>query len=105
MLHVVDLPALNPGAGSQARPRRSALAWILRPSRPRPAAVVSDEQILVLVAAAAGLRRRQRDRWAGDGCAAAEEGRLRLDWAVRAGRLVQAARAARARTSTAGSAQ
>ena len=105
MLHVVDLPALNPGAGAQAGLRRSGLAWPFRPSRPRPAAVVSDEQILALVAAAAGLRRRQRDRWAGDGCAAAEERRLRLDWAVRAGRLVLAALAARALTSTAGSAQ
>ena len=102
MLLVVDLPAQSPGAGAQAGLRRSGLAWPFRPSRPRPAAVVSDEQILALVAAAAGLRRRQRDRWAGDGRAAAEERRLRLDWAVRAGRL-PAARAARALTSTVGS--
>ena len=67
MLHVVDLPALHPGAGAQARPNRSGLAWPFRPSRPRPAAVGSDEQIL-----------------------------------ARAGRLVLAARAARALTSTAG---
>ena len=105
MLHVVDLPALNPGAGAQAGLGRPGLAWDFRPSRPRPAAVVSDEQTLALVAAAAGLRRRQRDRWAGDGCAAAEERRLRLDWAVPAGRFVLAARAARALTSTAGSAR
>ena len=102
MLHVVDLPALNPGAGAQAGLGRSGLAWDFRPSRPRPAAVVSDEQTLALVAAAAGLRRRQRDRWAGDGCAAAEERDLRLGWA---GRLVPAARAARVLTSTVGSAQ
>ena len=67
MLHGVDLPALNPGAGAQARPRRSGQDWPFRPSRPRPAAVVSDEQIL-----------------------------------ARAGRLVLAARAL---TSTAGSAR
>ena len=105
MLHIVDLPALNPGAGAEARTRRCGLAWPFRRSRRRPAAVVSDEQILALVAAAAGLRRRQRDRCAGDVCAAAEERRLRLDWAVRAGRLELAARAARALPSTAGSAQ
>ena len=102
MLHTVDLPALNPGSWTQTRPRRSGLAWPFGLPRPRPAAVVSDAQILALVAAAAGLRRRQRDRCAGDGCAAAEERRRRLDWAVRAGQLVPAARAL---PSTAGSAQ
>ena len=105
MLHTVDLPALNPGSWAQARPRRSGLAWTFGLSRLQPAAVVSNEQILDLVAAAAGLRRRQRDRCAEQGCAAAEERVLRLDWAVRAGRLVLAARTARGLPSAAGSAQ
>ena len=54
---------------------------------------MTDEQILALVTAAAGLRRRQRDHGAEHGDAAAEERLLCLDWAVRAGRLVMADRA------------
>ena len=105
MEQTLHLPALNPGGGAQALPRPARLAWTFRPWRPRPAAVVSDEQIRALVAAAAGLRQRQRDRCAGDDCAAAKERLLRLDWAVRAGRLVLADRAVRALPSTARSAQ
>jgi hypothetical protein len=72
---------------------------------PRPAAVVCDEQILSLVAAADGLSRRQRQRSADGSPSAADERLLRLDWAVRAGRLVLADRAARGLMSTEGTAQ
>jgi len=68
--------------------------------------VVSDEQILALVEATDGLRRRQRQGYAdGSPSAAADERLLRLDWAVRAGRLVLADRAAQSLTSTEGTAQ
>jgi len=58
------------------------------------------------VAAADGLRRRQRQRYAGSSpSAAADERLLGLDWAVRAGRFVLADRAAQALPSTSGAAQ
>ncbi len=93
-------------AGSaRARPRRLGFAWGSRRALPRPAAVVSDEQILALVAAADGLSRRQRQRYADGSPSAAGDRLLRLDWAVRAGRLVLADRAARGLMSTEGTAQ
>jgi len=55
----------SPAGSARARPRRPGFAWGSRRALPRPAAVVSDEQILALVAAADGLRRRQRQRYAG----------------------------------------
>ncbi len=92
-------------AGSaRARPRPLGFAWGSRRARPRPAAVVSDEQILALVAAADGLGRRQRQRYADGSPSAADERLRRLDWAVRAGRLVLADRADTL-TSTSGCAQ
>ena len=95
--------AESPAGSARARPRRLGFAWGSRRALPRPAAVVSDEQILALVAAADGLRRQ---RYAGGSPAsAADERLLRLDWAVRAGRLVLADRAAQALTSTSGAAQ
>jgi len=98
--------AESPAGSPRARPRRLGFAWGSRRALPRPAAVVSDEQILALVAAADGLRRRQRQRYAGGSPAsAADERLLRLAWAVRAGRLVLADRAAQALTSTSGAAQ
>ena len=98
--------AESPAGSARARPRRLGFAWGSRRALPRPAAVVSDEQILALVAAADGLRRRQRQRYAGGSPAsAADERLLRLDWVVRAGRLVLADRAAQALTSTSVAAQ
>ena len=98
--------AEGPAGSARARPRRLGFAWGSCRALLRPAAVVSDEQILALVAAADGLRRRQRQRYAGGSpAAAADERLLRLDWAVRAGRLVLADRAAQALTSTSGAAQ
>ncbi len=66
---------------------------------------VSDEQILALVTAAEALRRRQRQRRGDVSTTTADERLLRLDWAVRAGRLVLADRAAQALMSTSGTAQ
>jgi len=86
----------SPAGSARARPRRPGFAWGSRRALPRPAAVVSDEQILALVAAADGLRRRQRQRYAGGSPAsAADERLLRLDWVVRA----RSARAGRPRRS------
>lgn len=96
----------SPAGSGRARPRRLGFAWGSERALPRPAAVVSDEQILALVAAADGLGRRQRQRYAGGSpAAAADERLLRLDWAVRAGRLVLADRAAQALRSMPGAAQ
>jgi hypothetical protein len=67
--------------------------------------VVSDEQILALVTGADGLSRRQRQRYADGSPSAADERILRLDWAVRAGRLVLADRAAQGLSYTSASAQ
>jgi len=67
--------------------------------------VVSDEQILVLVAAADALRRRQRQRDADNSPSVAAERLLCLDWAVRTGGLVLADRAAQALTSMSGAAK
>ena len=72
---------------------------------PRPADVVSDEQIRALVEAADRLGRRQRERCADAGSPAADKRLRNLDWAVHAGRLALADRAARSQTSTARSAQ
>jgi hypothetical protein len=92
--------AESPDGSARARPRRLGFARGSGRALPRPVAVVSEEQILALVAAADGLRRRQRQRYA-DGSTAAADGRLlRLDWAGRAGRLVLADRAAQGLTST-----
>lgn len=96
------LQELNGPAGSRAGPTRPPrFGWGARRSTARRAAVVSDEQILALVTGADGLSRRQRDR---EVSTAAGERLLRLDWAVRAGRLALADRAARGLTSTSGSA-
>ncbi len=93
--------AEGPAGPARARPRRLGFAWVLGRALPRPVAEVSDEQILALVAAADGLGRRQRLRYAdGSPSAAVEERLLRLDWAVRAGRLALADRAAQGRTAT-----
>jgi len=96
--------AESPAGSARARPQRLGFVCGSRRALPRPAAVGCDEQILVLVVAADGLSRRQRQRSADGGPSAA--GRLlRLDWAVRAGRLVLADRAAQGLTSTEGTAQ
>lgn len=97
--------AESPAGPARARPRRMGFAWGSRRALPRPAAVVSDEQILALGAATDGLRRRQRQRYADGSPSAADERLLRLDWAVRAGGLVLADRAAQGLTSTEGTAQ
>ncbi len=57
----VGLPRARPDRGEPAL-RRRGYAWGSRGALPRPAPVVSDEQILALVAAADGLNRRQRQR-------------------------------------------
>jgi len=96
----------EPGRIGASPPATPGFRLGLTPCAAPPAAVVSDEQILALVAAADGLRRRQRQRYAGGSPApAADERLLRLDWAVQAGRLVLADRAAQALTSTSGAAQ
>ncbi len=97
---------VSPAGSAVARLRRLGLAGVSGRALPRPVAVVSDEQILALAVAADGLRRRQRRRYPGRSpSAAAEERLLRRDWAVRAGRLVLAGRAAQSLTSTEGTAQ
>jgi hypothetical protein len=53
---------------------------------------VSDEQIRALVDAADRLGRRRRERAADAAAATTDDRLLRLDWAVRAGRLVLDAR-------------
>lgn len=83
------------GSSAQARPRRFGFAWGSRPSTSRPAAVVSDEQILALVVAAERLSQRRRNRYLDIGTEAADERLVCLDWTARSGRLVLAERAAR----------
>lgn len=98
-------PDVSSAFSARARPRLVGFAKGQRRSLPRVTAAVSDERILAFVAAAQGLSQRQRNRYADVGSAAADERLLRLEWAVQAGRLVLADRAARALTSTAVSAQ
>ncbi len=93
MTQTVKIHAVSPGGAARARSRRFGISWGSGRSLPRPAAVVSDEQILALVAAAQCLGERQRKRCADVSTAAADERLLRLDWAVRTGRLVLAERA------------
>jgi len=73
--------------------RTFGVAWGTRRSLAQPVVVASDEQIIALVAAARALSQRQRRRRAAVTSAEAHERLLRLDWAVRAGRLVLAERA------------
>lgn len=95
MVSTVNAHAVSPAGSTRARTGRFGFSWGSGRSLPRPAAVVSDEQILALVAAAQGLgdRQRQRQRCVTVSTAAADERLLRLDWAVRTGRLVLAERA------------
>lgn len=55
--------------------------------------MVSDGQILALVAAAEGLSQRHRQRYPAASTGEADERLRHLDWAVRTGRLVLARRA------------
>ncbi len=73
-------PRARPDRREPAR-RDAWVSWGLCRALPRPAAVVSDEQILALVAAADGLRRWQRQRYAGGSPAAAAD--IRLDSCAR----------------------
>ena len=98
MVQLVRVHAGNPAGSARARPRRFALAWGARPSTPRPAHVLSDEQILALVAAAERLSQRQRNRYPDISTEEADEVLLCVDLAVRSGRLVLAERAARGLT-------
>lgn len=98
MMQRLHVHAESSTRSARTRPRRFGLAWGARPSTPRPAAAVSDEQILALVAAAQGLSQRQRNRYPGISTEEADERLRRLDWAVRAGRLLLAERGARAMT-------
>ena len=93
---------MSPAGSALTRLRRSGLARSPRSSTSLPGEAVTDEQILAFVTAAHCLSRRQRDRCAVR-TALADERLLRLDWAVRVGRLVLADRAASALPSTAGS--
>jgi len=98
--------AESPTGSARARPRRLGFARASRRALPGPAVVVSDEQLLAFVAAAEGLSRRQQKRYAdGSPSPAADERLLRLDWAVRAGRLLLADRAGQGLTPTSGTAQ
>jgi hypothetical protein len=83
----------GPDGVEQGRRRMCGLAWGARRSPAQPAVVVSDEQIIALVAAARALSQRQRRRLAAVTSVEADERLLRLDWAVWAGRLVLAERA------------
>jgi hypothetical protein len=67
-------PGARPG---RREPARDAwVSWGSRRALPRPAAVVSNQQILALVAAADGLRRWQWQRYAGGSPAPAADIRL-----------------------------
>lgn len=92
-MQTVKVHAVSPAGSGRARSRRFGFSWGSGRSLPRPAAVVSDRQIFALVTAAQCLGDRQRKRCADVSTAAADERLLRLDWAVRAGRLVLAERA------------
>lgn len=100
MAHELHGPAANPTGPTQGIAARSRRARsVLQPLSIVPTPV-SDEQLLAFVEAAQALSQRQRDRAAGISSAVADERLLRLDWAVRAGWLELAARAARRRTRT-----
>jgi hypothetical protein len=86
------VPRLTSGRSAPAR-RRSGFLRPLRRVAPGPAAAVSDAQILALVSAAERLSQRQRARAADVSTTVDDEGLLRLDWAVQAGRLAIADRA------------
>jgi len=105
MLKSANAPAGSPAGSAPARPLPVGDFWGSRRGLPRPADVVSDEQIRALVDAAGRLGRRQRERCVDAGTAAADERLRHLDWVVRAGRLALADRAAWTAWSTAGSAQ
>ncbi len=105
MLESVNAPAGSPTGSAPARPLPFGASWGSRRALPRPADVVSDEQIRALIDAADRLGQRQRAHCAVAGSAAAVERLLNLDWAVHAGRLALADRAGRGPTSTARSAQ
>lgn len=83
---------MTQSADARAPGRR--LPWPVRSVETPPSAQVTDAQILALVTAADGLRRRQQEHGAAAG---AQERLLRLDWAVRAGRAVLGGRAAQSR--------
>lgn len=91
---VLPLPA--PNGVDQARRRMFGSDRGARRAPVQPFVAVSDAQIVALVAAADALGRRQRQghREAAVPSPEADERLLRLDWAVRAGRLVLAERAA-----------
>jgi len=102
MLDSVNAPAGSPAAS--ARPLPFGTSWGSRRALPRPADAVCDEQIRALVDAAGRLGRRQQERCDDAGTAAATERLQHLDWAVRAGRLALADRAAWTASTSAGSA-
>lgn len=104
MLQSVNAPAGSPTGPAPARPRPfgTSCGSFRRLSRPD---VVSDEKIRALVEAADRLGRGHREHCVDAGTAAADERLRHLDWAVHAGRLAPADRAARGLTSTARSAQ
>jgi len=81
-----------PAGVEQALRRVFGFAW---GARSQPVPVVSDEQIVALVAAAQALseRQRERNRHAAVTSGVANERLRRLDWAVRAGGIVLAERA------------
>lgn len=106
MLQGSATTAQGPAGSARARPRRLSFARGSRRALTSPADMVSDQKLLALIAAAEGLRRQQQQRHADRSPSpAANERLLRLDWAVRAGQLVLADRAAQALTPTAGTAQ
>ena len=78
----------GPDGVEHGRRRMCGLAWGARRSPAQPAVVVSDEQIIALVAAARALSQRQRRRLAAVTSVEADERLLRLEWAVWAGRAV-----------------
>lgn len=84
---------LAPPAGVEQALRR--VFGFARGARSQPVPVVSEEQIVALVAAAQALSERQRERnsHAAVTSVAANERLLRLEWAVRAGSLMLAERA------------
>ena len=62
MPDTVDIASASPTGFAQVRQRRFGFALSSHRLLPRPAAVVSEEQILALVEASHGLSRRRRDR-------------------------------------------
>lgn len=106
MLQGSATTAQGPAGSVRTRPRRLSFARGSHRTLTNPAVAVSDEKLLALIAAADGLRRQQQQRHADRSPSPAANERLqRLDWAVRAGQLVLANRAAQALTPTSGTAQ